>query len=49
MDSFPPYPPNRPAAAITRWQGTPGAEQPRMMVPTARAARGRPANAAMSP
>src|SRR4051812_43298198 len=34
---------------MTRWQETPGARQPFMMLPTARAARGTPAAAATSP
>ncbi|HXD16046.1 MAG TPA: hypothetical protein VN654_03455 [Vicinamibacterales bacterium] len=38
-----------PPAAITRWQGTPGSLQVRMMLPTAREASGFPASAAMSP
>src|SRR5688500_7823090 len=33
---------------MTRWHGTPRSLQPRMMLPTARHARGRPASAAMS-
>src|SRR3954466_704935 len=34
---------------MTRWQGTPAARQPFMILPTARAARGTPAAAATSP
>jgi hypothetical protein len=49
MLSFPPYPPSRPPAATTRWQGTPRTLQPFMMFPTARAARGWPAASAISP
>jgi hypothetical protein len=48
-DRLPPNPPSRPAAAITRWHGTPGRVQELMMFPTARYARGRPAAAATSP
>ena len=47
--SWPPYPPSRPPAAITRWHGTSRRPQSRMMLPTARAARGLPARAATSP
>ena len=47
--SLPPYPPIRPPAAITRWHGTSGRLQRRMMLPTARHARGRPASNATSP
>jgi hypothetical protein len=49
MPGFPPKPPSFPAAATTRWQGTSCRPHFRMMVPTARAARGRPAAAATSP
>src|SRR5438093_7447166 len=47
--SLPPYPPSRPPAAMTRWHGTSDRRHSRMMLPTARAARGRPAIAATSP
>ena len=46
---FPPYPPRRPAAAITRWHGTSWARQLRITLPTARWASGLPAAAATSP
>jgi hypothetical protein len=46
---LPPKPPNRPAAATTRWAGTSRLLQLRMMLPTAREARGLPAAAATSP
>ena len=49
MSSLPPYPPRRPPAAMTRWHGMSGLPQVRMMLPTARAAPGRPAIAATSP
>jgi hypothetical protein len=44
-----PYPPNLPPAEMTRWQGTDESLVARMMLPTARWARGRPAAAATSP
>ncbi len=46
---LPPYPPSAPPAPMTRWHGMPGSRVSRMMVPTARQARGEPASAAISP